>query len=367
MKVLVAPDSFKGSATASEAADAIAEGWRSERPDDEVVLLPQADGGEGTLEALSIAIPGARFHSIGAIPAPHSGTLEGIWLELPDGTAVVELAALCGLPLHEPLDPLHASTFALGQVLAAVTMRGAPSIVVALGGSASTDGGAGALKALGLRLLDAEGRELGRGGNGLRTLATINRTALTPPPPGGVQLLTDVTNPLLGSRGAAAVYAPQKGASPADIVLLEQGLERFAAVAGGNPEQSGSGAAGGTAYGLATLWGALISDGAATVARLTGLTTAVVDADVLITGEGQLDQTSLHGKVVGHALDLAAPLTLERIVIAGRVHADAPGASILSLTDLAGSADAAMQAPLEHLRVAGAAAARATPPSEHTR
>ena len=355
MKVVVAPDSFKGSATASEAASAIAAGWSSVRPDDEIVILPQADGGEGTLEALAIAIPGSRLRSIGPIPGPQGTSVDGVWLSLADGTAVVELATLCGLPLHAPLEPLTASTRPLGVVLDAVVSGGAQRVVVALGGSASTDGGAGALSALGMRLLDANDHELASGE--LATLVSVDRSALRTPPGGGVQLLTDVTNPLLGPRGAAAVFAPQKGASASDITILERGLTQLASVLGGNPDQPGSGSAGGTAYGLVAAWGATIVDGAATVARLTGLTSVIAEADILITGEGRFDHTSLGGKAVGHALSLSAGGSPRAIIVAGSVEAEPAGASTISLSDLAGSTRAAMESPLMWLEKAGAVAA----------
>jgi glycerate kinase len=344
VRVVVAPDSFKGSATATDAAAAIARGWRSVRPGDELRALPQADGGEGTLAALHAAVPGCRWLAEG-------------WLELPDGRSVVELAAVCGLPLYNPKDPLGASTERLGQLLTTVLDRHAASIVVALGGSASTDGGTGALAALGARFLDRDGLDVAPGGGPLAGLSTIDLSALRRPPAGGVRLLTDVTSPLLGPDGAAAVFAPQKGASPAEVRHLEGALATLASLLGGNPHAPGSGAAGGTAYGLATAWESTISPGAAAIAQLTGLTDELARADVLVTGEGRFDDTSLVGKVVGYVLAEAGPRRLQRIVVAGSIVTQPRDAWALSLSELAGSAADAMAAPLEWLEVAGERAA----------
>lgn len=334
MRVVVAPDSFKGSIAAHDAAAAISAGWRSVRPGDEVVELPQADGGEGTLDAIEAAIPDAVRRQAGMVTGPDGRPVSGEWLELPDGTAVVELAQCSGLALMERLDPLGATTRGLGEVIAAALDAGAPSLVIALGGSASTDGGAGALAALGAR----------------------------PAPPGGVTLLTDVTAPLLGAHGAAAVFGPQKGATPSDVAALELRLRDWAARFDADPATPGSGAAGGTAFGFLAAWNARIEPGAPAIARLTGLTRAVEAADILITGEGAFDDTSSAGKVTGHALRLASENGLRVVVIAGRVATEPrlpdgrPTASV-SLVDLAGSPAAAMAGPARWLTSAGARAA----------
>jgi glycerate kinase len=356
VRVVVAPDSFKGSATATEAAAAIVLGWLSVRPGDDMRVLPQADGGEGTLAVIAASVPGAVARSAGPLAGPRGAAVEGIWLELPDGVAVVELATVCGLPLYEPKDPLGASTFAFGELLDAVVRSGAPSILVALGGSASTDGAAGAITALGARLLTASGHAVPLGGGGLRELHTIEWSALRPPPRGGVRLLTDVTSPLLGPLGAAAVFAPQKGASESQVEGLEEGLRQLSCLLGGDPDAPGSGAAGGTAFGLASAWGATIVNGAIAIAELTGLTDELDDADVLVTGEGRFDVTSLAGKVAGHALAAASGST-RRIVIAGQVATSPPNATALSLTEIAGSTTDAMASPLRWLEAAGARAA----------
>lgn len=357
-RVVVAPDSLKGSLAAAAAAEAIALGWRSVRPHDELILLPQADGGEGTLDAIASAVPAARIEDAGPVTGPDGRAVEGHWLSLPDRTAVVELAVSSGLPLMGALDPLGATTRGLGEVIGRALDGGATSLVIGLGGSASTDGGAGALAALGLALLDGAGAAIPDGGGALADLARVDRAPLRAAPPGGVRLLSDVTAPLLGPLGAAAVFGPQKGATPDDVAALDAALARFAELLGGDPELPGAGAAGGTGFGFAAAWGAELEPGSAAIADLTGLPAAVAGADVLLTGEGRFDATSLAGKVVGHALGMVAGTTTRAGVIAGRVDAD-PGCWSAALVELAGSPDDALRDPARWLEAAGAAAAHA--------
>jgi glycerate kinase len=363
-RVVIAPDSFKGSATAAEVAAALAEGWRSVRPDDEVVELPLADGGEGTLEVFAAALPGARHRTV-RVTGPDGREVDAGWLALPDGTAVVELACASGLPLMTHPDPLGAQTVGLGEVAAAALDAGARRLVTALGGSASTDAGSGALAALGARFLDPYGRSLPAGGGALADLARIDLVGLRPPPPGGVLCLVDVDAPLLGPRGAAAVFGPQKGAGPADIARLERGLARVADLLGGDPAAPGAGAAGGTAYGLAAAWRATLVPGVDTVAACAGLPAALAGADVVVTGEGRFDTTSLSGKVVGGVVRLAAsagPAAVPVLLVAGQL-ADVPPAQIrraVALADLAGDAAPAVSGPRRWLVAAAARLARSS-------
>ncbi|HEV7742274.1 MAG TPA: glycerate kinase [Pseudolysinimonas sp.] len=357
LRVVLAPDSFKGSLDAPDVAAAIAEGWRSVRPGDDIRMLPQADGGEGTLAVIASAVEGAVLRSAGTVTGPDGRAVPGHWLQLPGGTAVIELAQASGLPLMASPDPLGATTCGLGEVIAAALDAGAKALVIALGGSASTDGGAGALAALGMRLLDGDARPIGFGGAELARIARIDRSSLRPAPAGGVRLLSDVTAPLLGPTGAAAVFGPQKGASAADVRTLEDGLARYAALLGGDSTTPGSGAAGGTGYGFLAAWGAGIESGARAIAELTGLTAEAASADVVVSGEGRFDATSSTGKVVGQALALAGDRT---VIIAGQLAADPPeGVQAWALAGLAGSVDAAIADPSRWLREAGAAAARA--------
>ena len=356
---MIAPDSFKGTLTAERAAAALGDGWQDAAPGDRIELVPQADGGEGTLEAVAAAVPDTVRRRAGIVTGPDGRPVQGRWLELPGGHAVVELAQSSGLPLMQRPDALHATTRGLGEVIGAALDAGAVTVTIALGGSASTDLGAGALVALGLRMRDAAGREVRAGGADLVRVAEIDRSGLRAPPAGGAVLLTDVSAPLFGPSGAAAVFAPQKGAMPAEVTALDAALRHMAALLGGDPQQPGAGAAGGTAYGFATLWSARIVSGADHIAGLTGLDGALGRADVVLTGEGRFDAQSLGGKVVGRVLDRAAERGIPVGLVAGRT--DIPGGAwTASLTDLAGSAESALQHPERWLRVAGVLAAKAT-------
>ncbi len=357
MRVVLAPDSFKGSISAQNAAAALAAGWRERRPGDELIALPLADGGEGTIDALAAAHPGARCRAEQVV-GPAGRQVRARWVSLPDGTAVVELAEASGLPLLDRPDSLGAHTYGLGQMIAATA--GCRALLIGLGGSASTDGGTGALRALGARLLDDAGNDLALGGGALTDLATIDLRSLPDPPAGGVRCLVDVDAPLLGERGAARVFGPQKGASPTDVALLERGLGVLARKLGGAPEAAGSGAAGGTAYGLAAAWGAVVVPGATTVAEAVGLPSALAVADVVVTGEGRYDATSRTGKVVGTVLATVGP-RLPVMLAVGQLAADPPEtvAASVALADLAGSSRGALAEPERWLRAAGRALAEA--------
>ena len=357
-RVVIAPDSFKGTMTASDAAEALAQGWLAVRPHDEVLRLPLADGGEGTLEAAAARRDDATWQTV-EVSGPDSGRVVAHWLELGDGTAVVELAQSSGLPQMATLDPLGAHTRGLGEVIAAALGTGPRRLVIGLGGSASTDGGTGCLAALGARFVDRGGRQLPRGGRALVDLRRVDLGGLLPPPPDGVVCLTDVTAPLLGPDGAAAVFGPQKGATPADVERLERGLARLHEVLGGSPDEPGAGAAGGTGYGLRTVWGATFTHGASFVAEIAGFPDAVRGADLVITGEGRFDRTSLSGKVVGNLIEFVAAAS-PVAVVAGQVAAPPPPGvtSLVSLTELAGSAGAAQHEPQRWLRAAGTELAR---------
>ncbi len=354
LTVVIAPDSFKGSTSAAGAAAAIGRGWQRVRPGDHLILLPQADGGEGTLEALAAADSAYHWHDTPPVTGPDGRPTPGRWLEAPGGDAIVELAQVSGLPLMATPDPLHAHTLGLGEVIRHALAH-SRSIIVGLGGSASTDGGAGLLAGLGARLLDASGRELPPGGAALVELARLDLSGLVRP--ADVLVLTDVDAPLLGPDGAAEIFGPQKGASEADIEVLEAGLRRWAEVVGVDPDQPGFGAAGGTAYALAAVLDATIAPGAPHVAHSTGLIEAVSGADVLISGEGRFDATSMQGKVVGHALGL--PGSHRRLVIAGEVALEPPGVATRSLSELAGDPAYAKKAPDRWLELAGEQAAQA--------
>jgi glycerate kinase len=365
LRIVIAPDSLKGTLGAAAAAHALAAGWRAERPDDEVLTLPLADGGEGTLEALGHDVPGSCWRSA-AVSGPDGRSVDAAWLLLPDGTAVVEMARAAGLPLLERPDPLGATTRGLGELLAAVVSDpGVHRVLLTVGGSATTDGGTGALSALGARFLDADGAELPPGGGALARLDRVDLSGLIPCPAGGVQCLVDVTAPLLGPLGAAGQFGPQKGADPDQVAALDAALARLADRLGGDRDAPGAGAAGGTAYGFAACWGAQFVSGAQAVAAAAGLDDALAGAALVVTGEGQFDAQSLRGKVVGDLVDRAGRAGVPVAVVAGRVAVEGelgdggmPVARTLSLTDLAGSVDAAMADPARWLTVAGSRLAR---------
>lgn len=358
LRVLLAPDKFKGSLPAPQVAAALAEGWRSVRPADELTALPMADGGDGTLEVLAANQPDAAWvpvPAVDAVGAPRTGR----YLRT-GNTAAVELAEVCGIAGLDPLDPLGSHTIGLGIVLAAAVRSGARQLVVALGGSASTDGGTGALSALGAQLVGVDGL-LPVGGRGLSRLTAVRSNRLVPVPSGGVQVLVDVQAPLFGPSGSAARFGPQKGAGPGEVAELDRGLRRLAAVLGTDPDRPGCGAAGGTGYGLA-YWGGQLVDGAATIGELVGLPAAVRRADLVVTGEGRFDAGSLTGKTCGHVLRIAADSGVPALVVAGSVEAGmagaVPGVGLLSLTELAGSGRAARDDPVRWLIEAGRQAAR---------
>lgn len=360
--VVIAPDSFKGSLGAADVARAIARGWTSVRPRDVVVTSPQADGGEGTLDAIEASVPGSERKSAGLVTGADGAQRPGEWLSLPDGTAVIELAQCCGLPAMRELDPLGATTRGLGEVILCALEDGATSLIIGLGGSGSTDGGTGALSALGMRFTDASGRSLPDGGGSLSRLAEFDSRDFVGAPQGGVTMLTDVAAPLLGPTGAAAVFGPQKGADDRDIAQLEVGLEQLATVLGGDTTALGAGAAGGTAFGFAAAWGATTESGSVRITELTGLAGHVAGADVVITGEGRFDEQSADGKVATAVFAIAETQEKRIGVIAGQlaiIPQSASGAELwaASLTELAGSTAAAIADPERWLRAAGVLAA----------
>ena len=349
-RILIAPDSFKGSATSIEVARAIAQGWQSHRPDDEVIQIPFADGGEGTLLAIEYARPSSQRIYCPAVSP------DAYWLLLDGSTALVELAQTSGLTRLPTLDPMGAHTFAFGQVLAmAAQDRRVERIYCALGGSASTDAGVGALMALGISFLDAQGASVDLGGENLLAIKSISTQGAITPPKDGVVLLVDVNSPLLGANGAAAIYSPQKGATKEQALRLEKALQYFATLVG-KLDSPGSGAAGGSAFGLCALWGARIESGAEKIAELCGLDSAMADADLVITGEGRLDDQSFHGKVVDHISECAKKAGVSIAFCVGSVEGDFPSTSLggVSLSMIAGSSAMAMSNPERYLIEAGA-------------
>lgn len=322
MHVLISPDKFKGSLGAAEVAAAIARAVTAHGHT--VDLCPVADGGDGTVDVAVAA--GFTRHAVTAA-GPTGEPVAGSFARSGDD-AVVELADVCGL-VRLPggvLRPTGASTVGLGEVVAAALADGARRVVLGLGGSASTDGGAGLAQALGARLLDASGAELPRGLGGGRLGEVVSVEPPVLPAGTTIEVACDVDNPLLGPHGAAAVYGPQKGADTADLVAaLDAALASWARVVdpGGVADVPGAGAAGGAGFGLMALFGARLRPGFDLVAELLGFDERLARADLVITGEGRLDAQTLRGKgpagVAARALAAGTPV----LAVAGRVDLDA--------------------------------------------
>ena len=323
MRIVIAPDKFKGSLSAAQVAAAIAAGLRAEWPAAELVTIPVADGGDGTVDA-AVA---AGFERMPVTVAGPTGEPVHTSYARHGETAVVELACACGLMLLPGgrREPLTASSFGAGQVLAAALEVGARQIIFGVGGSASTDGGAGLLQALGARALDSLGEPLGRGlGGALRDVASLDLSGLHPALRAcSVILATDVTNPLTGPDGAAEVYGPQKGASPAQVSELASGLRRWAAavaeaVGADWSHAPGAGAAGGVGLAALAVLGAEPRPGIGLVLDLAHFDSALAGAELVITGEGSLDEQSLSGKAPVGVARAAAGHRIPVVAVVGR-------------------------------------------------
>jgi glycerate kinase len=339
-KILIAPDSFKGSATSAQVARALAEGWNISRPNDEIVIAPFADGGEGTLDCIESVTPDSVRIPItvqGATGIEHQST----WLLVGADTAVIEMATLCGITTLDSLEPLTAHSFGLGQAIkAALADKRVNEILIAVGGSASTDAGIGALSALGFKAVDADGKELARGGGDLHRLARIESPSGLRKPERGIKVLVDVQSPMTGPNGAAHIFGPQKGADAEQVRLLNEGLLHFLKVLYVE-DRAGFGAAGGVSCGLAVLLGATIVSGVETIAEVIGLKEKIHDADCVITGEGSFDEQSYRGKAVGYLLEKSKEI--ERpVMIACGVNKNEESPSIISLIELAPSVQSAI-------------------------
>ncbi|GAA1822310.1 glycerate kinase [Agromyces salentinus] len=360
MRVVIAPDSFKGTVEATDVAAALARGWARARPGDELVEMPMADGGEGTLDAFLAAVPGATRVPVEVL-GPDSRLVPSNWVLLPDGTGVVELASTSGITMLDPLQPLDAHTVGFGEAIAAALDHGVERLLLGLGGSATTDGGAGALAALGARFADPAGEPVRPGNRGLADLAAVDLGSLRALPPGGAVVLGDVTNPLLGPTGAAAVFGPQKGADAATVEFLEANLARLAGLVDADAGAPGTGAAGGTGFAMLA-WGARLGGGAELIARTIGLPGALADADLVITGEGRYDGQSEAGKAPTEVACLAEQAGVPVALVAGAITAEpARFAASVSLTELAGGAAGAMADGVRWLEEAGARLARDLP------
>lgn len=328
MQVVMAPDSFKESIGAAEAAEALAAGWLRARPGDTVIRVPMADGGEGTARALAAAKGGSMRTA--RVPGPLGGTVRAAYAVVDGGeTAVIEVAAAAGLTLvpEGARDPLRATSRGVGALLRRAIEGGARRAVVGLGGSGTNDGGAGMARALGYRFLDARGAELPEGGGALEGLERIDASGRWARLEAcEILAACDVDITLCGAAGASRMFGPQKGASAEAVETLERGLQRLAQViardlgidVSGLP---GGGAAGGLGAGLAAFAGAELRPGAELVAEAVGLEARLAAADLLVVGEGRLDAQTLRGKAPAVAARLARKRGVPVIAFAGAVGA----------------------------------------------
>lgn len=370
MRVLVAPDKFAGTLTAAEAGAAIAAGWRRRRPDDTVTVVPVADGGLGTVAALA---PNGTVHRTDVEDAL-GRHVEAEWLLRDDGTAIVESAAACGLHLiaEDERDPLRAGTSGVGELVLAALDADVRRLVVGVGGTASTDGGAGLAQCLGAWLLTAPGHPLDNGGGALGDLDRVELTDLDPRLRDvEVVVAADVDSPLVGPQGAAYGFAAQKGATLEQAAALDANLRHYAAVVGRDvpgaadiAERPYGGCGGGLGAGLMAFCGGTARDGAGVVLDLLGFAKLVVKADLVVTGEGRFDWQSLRGKAPAAVAARAQREGVPCVLLAGQVEAgrrESATAGIdaaYAVADLAGSVEESLEAPAEWLeelasRVAG--------------
>ncbi|HEX9634207.1 MAG TPA: glycerate kinase [Candidatus Limnocylindria bacterium] len=356
LTVVIAPDSFGGALDSVGVTDAIAAGWKRARPNDEVVRAPMADGGEGTLAALGVALgDGAQRRSIATVD-PLGRPIQAAWLLLDEGHgAFVEMAAASGLARladdeRTPESARGASTRGTGDLLLAALDAGVARVTLGLGGSATTDGGSGLLAALGARLLDSEGAELPPGGAALARLDRIDVAGLDPRLAAvNLVVASDVTNPLTGTMGAAATYGPQKGADAGTVDELDAALARYGEAiedASGRAvaDLPGAGAAGGTTAALLGFTGAVVRPGVDVVAELIGLPALLEAAELVITGEGRADEQTLSGKAAMGVARLARTRNAPVVLLCGGL---GPGASALDASGVFAVVQPVADRPME--------------------
>lgn len=328
MKIIIAPDSFKESLSARQVAEQVAAGFREVMPDATCILLPLADGGEGTVDAMVAATGGCVVPV--SVTGPLGAPVEAFYGLTGDGrTAVIEMAAASGLMLVPPerRNPLVTTSFGTGELILAALDRGVSEIIIGIGGSATNDGGAGMLQALGAGLLDDKGERIGYGGGALARLARIETSGLDPRLSGVcIQVACDVSNPLLGEKGASAVFGPQKGATPGMVRELDANLARFAGLIARDMGKDvagmpGAGAAGGMGAALLAL-GCGLRPGIRIVLDAVRFEEIAVDADLIITGEGRMDSQTVGGKAPHGVARIARQLGKPVIGIAGSLADD---------------------------------------------
>jgi len=330
MKIVVAPDSFKGSLTAVEVADAIGQGVREIFPEAEIVKIPMADGGDGTVQCLVNATGGEILRE--KVTGPLGDEVLASYGILGDKkTAVIEMAEASGLALvpEDKRNPLITTTYGTGQLIKAALDQGCRKMIIGIGGSATNDGGAGMVQALGVKLLDREGKEIGFGGVELKKINQINisnldnRLSETE-----VLIASDVTNPLCGPKGASRIYGPQKGATPKVIEELDESLAHFAEIIKRDlhknvKDMPGAGAAGGLGAGLIAFLDAELKPGIEIIIEIVKLEQAIKDADLVITGEGKIDSQTIYGKAPIGVAKIAKKYNIPVIAVAAIISDDA--------------------------------------------
>lgn len=332
MHVLIAVDSFKGSLSSQHAGEAITKGIHRVFPKATTYVLPMADGGEGTVEALVRARQGRILKT--EVTSPLGESIEGFLGELPDGVVILEMAAASGLPLVSPekRNPLVTTTWGTGDLIKKAMDLGARDIILGIGGSATNDGGAGMAQALGVKLLDVEGKELKPGGGELGRLARIDLSQVDPRLKNTkITVMCDVENPLCGSQGASTVFGPQKGATPQMVQILDRNLEHYAQIIKEQlgldlKDVPGAGAAGGLGAGLLAFTGAELKTGVETILDTVKFDQMLEQADLVITGEGRIDKQSLYGKVPMGVAKRAVKQAKPVLAIVGSI---GPGAEAL--------------------------------------
>lgn len=311
MNILIAIDSFKGSLTSLEAGAAAALGISRAMPDAQITVRPLADGGEGTVDALTAGL-GGEMRTV-TVTGPRRAPVEARYGILPGNIAVMEMAQAAGLPLlaHDERDPMVTTTYGVGEMILDAARRGCREFIMGIGGSATNDGGTGMLSALGFRFLDRDGAPIADGTAGLETLASIDVSGASPLlGECRFHIACDVTNPLCGERGCSAVYGPQKGASAADIPHMDKLLAHYAALTAGScpdsdPDYPGAGAAGGLGFAFRSYLGATLTPGVDLILSMTGMAAAAASADIIVTGEGRLDGQTSMGKAPAGVAALA--------------------------------------------------------------
>jgi glycerate kinase len=327
MHILIAPDSFKGSLTAHEAASAIELGVLQALPDATVVRHPISDGGEGLVSVVTPVLGGRMMTTSVSGPLPGQ-RVDARWGLCADGSvALIEMAEAAGLPLV-PLDrrdPKVTTTYGVGELIKAALGAGVTSIIIGIGGSATNDGGAGMAEALGIRFFDSSGNPVGRGGAALLNVAGVDIRGRDPRLD-SVEVLVacDVQNTLCGKRGASAVYGPQKGATPSDVSLLDKALERYGTMIQSEMgidvlEFPGGGAAGGLGAGLVAFCAGTLMRGIDLVLRVTKFDERLRESDLVITGEGKIDQQTYYGKALSGVIERAHRFNVPVVAVVGRV------------------------------------------------